>query len=207
MRVWYIQYSPSLKIIMIDEEFLFNILNSYNIVFNMNFLKRYHKDTINHLLRCGNVACLFAEYVGFPIEEKNKLIKCALLHDIGKFTLNPAILYKEDKLTNIEFEYIKKHIHFKNNISNLDKCIQECINYHHDNVESTGYNKLNVSLKHDYVKIISIIDAYDVMNNKRCYKHDIYDLSKIVDEIEKNKDKQFDLYYGNKFIEFLKEKT
>lgn len=188
---------------MFEKDELFQLLRNYNVSIDEDYVRKYHEETINHVIRCSQIAKEFGLYLNLSKDDLNKLVECALLHDIGKFQLDHNILYKIDKLTDEEFKYIKSHTNLEGNFSKLDHCILDCIRYHHDNSVKTGYNKIDISTKHEFVKIISLIDAFDAMNNRRSYRAYKIPLSEILRELEQNIGKQFDLFYGHKFIEFI----
>ena len=188
---------------MVKKEDLFKVLRHYELSINEDYISHYHSETINHIIRCSKIAKDFGIYLNLCEKDLNKLIICALLHDIGKFKLDQNILYKNGRLTDEEYEYIKGHTKLEGDFSKLDPCILDCISYHHDNPCKTGYNKIDVSTKHELVKIITLIDCYDVMCHKRCYKDYTLPLCDIILDIQKNIGKQFDSFYGNKFIDFI----
>lgn len=185
-------------------EFFFNAVKKYFNSIDESLILNHHKESIEHMLRCSQTAKEFGEYLDLSDYELAKLLECALLHDLGKLQLNPNILYKNTKLTDEEFSYIKTHTSVINE-GILDECILDCIHYHHDNVVGTGYNKINVLSKNEFVRIISLIDCYDAMSHKRCYKDFVLNTQEIIDDIENLIGKQFDYYYGHKFVNFLNE--
>lgn len=189
---------------MFNQKILFKTLSFYGVdLKSINF--NNHSETVNHMVRCANIAHEFGKYLGLSKKDLEKLTECALLHDIGKFYVNPEILYKEGRLTDEEFMEIKRHTDYDGLLKKADMSVRHCIRYHHDNVVKTGYHKIDVSKKHDFVKIISLIDCYDVMSNKRCYKDYTLTIDEIIEDIYKNLGRQFDLNYGHKFIGFLTE--
>lgn len=181
----------------------FNTIKKYSIPVDEEYVINIHRESIEHMIRCSIIAKEFAEFLGLSEINKEKLYECALLHDLGKLKLNPEILYKNTRLTDAEFKYIKTHTSINGKEGCLDKCILDCINYHHDNIISTGYNKINVCEKHEFVRIISLIDCYDAMSHKRCYKDFIYSKDEIISDIKNLIGKQFDYFYGHKFIDYL----
>lgn len=189
-----------------SEKCLFDVLKNYGFEIDENFIKEYHIETVNHVIRCFEMAREFGLYLGLNEEELDLLGKCALLHDIGKFQLDKNILYKVDKLSDEEIVHIKSHTELKNidDIKSVEGIILDSIKYHHDNFICTGYNKINVGEKHCFVRIISIIDAFDAMTYKRCYAKRSLTYGEALKEIFKHLGKQFDLFYGNEFIKFIK---
>lgn len=109
------------------------------------------------------------------------LVKSAPLHDIGKVGIPDAILLKPGKLSEDEFEIIKKHCEFGANAlrraeeklhfqSFLKIAIQLTLS-HHEKWNGTGYphgltkDKIPIS-----ARIMALADVYDALRSKRCYK-------------------------------------
>lgn len=185
---------------------LLKVIEYYGFDINKRFVMKHHLETVNHMIRCFELAKRFGLYLGFEKDEIELLAKCALLHDLGKFQLNERVLYKSERLTNEEFAYLKTHTEIKINYNEelLEEVILDTMKYHHDNCLCTGYNKINIMDKHSFVRIVSIIDSFDAMTSKRCYKNNS-STEYALKEIFKNLGTQFDLFYGEKFICFMEE--
>ena len=65
--------------------------------------------TYVHCLNSALIAGLFAHWMSLSKEEANLLIQCAFFYDIGKLKLPNELIWKTDKLTDLEFEKIKTH--------------------------------------------------------------------------------------------------
>lgn len=106
------------------------------------------------------------------------------LHDIGKVSIPDSIMLKPARLTPSEFEIMKTH-------SELGaKTLEDVLNlypgnpfikmgidiarYHHEKWNGTGYPKGLIG--HDIplaARIMAIVDVYDALRSKRCYKQAI----------------------------------
>ena len=159
-----------------------------------------HNETVQHMNRCGVLAERFGKFLNLDKNEIILLKECALLHDVGKFNIDTNILYKNGRLTQEEYEQVKKHTETKF-ISKYDE-INEVIKYHHERIDGKGYYNMDLSILSKYTKIIGIIDSYDVMVSKRCYKSK-KSKKESIQEIKNNLGTQFDEFYGHKFIEFI----
>ena len=109
------------------------------------------------------------------------LFASAPLHDIGKVGVPDRILLKQGKLTEVEFELMKKHAEYgKNIILSTAKKIEgdnfliiagEIASTHHEKWDGTGY-PLGLA-GHDIPlsgRIMAVADVYDALINRRCYK-------------------------------------
>ena len=111
------------------------------------------------------------------------LQKSAPLHDIGKVAIRDSILLKPGKLTVEEFEEMKKHTLFGEEvIANLEQmagyttsflsCAKEIAGSHHEKYDGSGYPRgqsgENIPLAG---RIMAIADVYDALISKRVYKN------------------------------------
>jgi HD-GYP domain-containing protein (c-di-GMP phosphodiesterase class II) len=118
----------------------------------------------------------------------------ALLHDIGKIGIPEQVLNKEDRLTDEEWENIKKHpltgVNILNHIEEFQEILQG-VKYHHERYDGSGYP---CGLKGEEIPliaaIISIADAFDAMTAGRPYRKALSKEEAVL-EIKRNKGKQF----------------
>jgi diguanylate cyclase (GGDEF)-like protein/PAS domain S-box-containing protein len=131
-------------------------------------------ETREHTERICTLALRMGKYMKLPNNVIDELKLLSKLHDIGKTVIPREILTKPDKLTEDEWNIIKQHpeIGYRLALSSDDLIpIAEGILSHHEKWDGTGYPK---GLKGKEIiltaRIISIIDAYDVISNTRPYK-------------------------------------
>lgn len=104
----------------------------------------------------------------------------AAVHDIGKYEIDSKIIEKPSKLTEEEYEIVKKHtvygaqiIESLENYQNepLLKYAYEIARWHHERYDGSGYPD---GLKGDEIpisaQVVSICDVYDSLISKRAYK-------------------------------------
>lgn len=125
-----------------------------------------------HGYRVSKAASNIAEIMGLGKEEIEKAKICGLLHDIGKFFINPDILNKKTELTQDEYSIIKKHVvHSKNYM--IKKGYHEyadIVLYHHERIDGSGYYGLAGKEIPLISKIIALADVYDALNSNRAYR-------------------------------------
>jgi len=101
-----------------------------------------------------------------------------LFHDIGKLGISNEILSKKGKLTDSEFDIIKTHT--TNEYALLANCFFPGIIDHHETMDGKGYaGKLEFEIN-EYAKLLSIVDVFDALSNKRDYK-DAIEYSNVID--------------------------
>jgi len=113
------------------------------------------------------------------------LWKCAPLHDIGKVAIRDSILLKPGKLTPEEFEDMKMHAQYGEEvIANLEQmagkptsflsCAKDIAGSHHEKYDGSGYPR---GLAGDAIplagRIMAIADVYDALISKRVYKNSL----------------------------------
>lgn len=159
-----------------------------------------------HSDRVSEYAILLGQKLGLPNCDLEKLKLGGLLHDIGKTEIPDSILQKNAKLTEDEYEEIKKHTIFGANLlSNaIDyKEIVPIVKYHHEKYDGTGYpNHLSGTNIPYLARIISIADCFDAMISKRVYKSPL-PIETVINEFKKNKGIQFDPELTNAFLDIL----
>lgn len=145
--------------------------------------------THSHCLNSALIAGVFADWLAMRPEQKDMLILCAYFYDIGKLKLPDTLLWKPEKLTDVEFARIKTHPLLGFDIvkeqSNLDPHIIKSILMHHERCDGSGYpSKLKILQIDFYARHIAIIDAYEAMTSPRAYRQSLTPLQ-VVERFEK----------------------
>lgn len=156
---------------------------------------------------------------------KDILKIAAMLHDVGKVAIADAILKKNTRLNEQEYDYIKLHtiygaMLFTNSTSDWDDMAAEIALNHHEKWDGSGYPghipgiyggnidiagiRLGPGKRGEEIpltaRIVALADVYDALMSKRTYKT-CWDEDKTLNYIESEKGKQFDPEIVNAFIE------
>lgn len=141
-------------------------------------------------------------------EEIDIIYRSALLHDIGKIAVSDAVLNKPSRLTDGEYELMKKHtIWGKEILAGLEFLPQADMGaaYHHERFDGKGYPYgIKGDKIPDIVRIISAADSLDAMSSNRCYRRHC-DKDYIISEFEKGAGTQFDADVAQVVVELIKE--
>lgn len=163
-------------------------------------------ETEEHARRMRKIAYEFGKYINLTDSEINDLVLLAALHDIGKISVPESILKKPGPLTVEEWEKIKEHPEtgYRIALNSPDLVtIADGILYHHEWWNGSGYPR---GLKEEEIpfiaRVISIIDAYDVMTSGRPYKKRL-SKDKALEEIKKSSGIQFDPRLARLFMKFM----
>ncbi|MFW5961715.1 MAG: HD domain-containing phosphohydrolase [bacterium] len=175
----------------------------------INALDAKSSETKEHAMRMTKLAFDFGEKLNLTESDQNRLSLLATLHDIGKINISEEILNKEDSLTEKEWEIIKKHTEQGYKIaSSSDEfaAVAEEIFSHHENWDGSGYPRQLEGKEIPFLaRIISLVDAYDVMTNERPYSEAI-SREEALAEIENCAGSQFDPELADQFIKVLSKK-
>jgi len=140
-----------------------------------------------------------------PLNEQliQRVYLAGLLHDIGKVGVDELVLRKKDRLTEDEFDYIKKHPAIGAAILGQIKQMSDIVPgvlSHHERIDGTGYpNGLAGEQIPMIARIIGIADSFDAMTSKRTYR-DAMSVRQALAEIERSLGTQFDEKIGKIFI-------
>ncbi|UCD85089.1 MAG: GAF domain-containing protein [Deltaproteobacteria bacterium] len=135
--------------------------------------------TGGHTKRVTSFSLAMAKYLDLDPADSENLKLAAILHDIGKIGIPDDVLRKKSKLTDTEFDSIKKHPIFGYEIMSHIKSLKDVIpgmRYHHERPDGKGYPE---RLKGDKIpliaRIISIADTFDAMTSDRPYRKGLSD--------------------------------
>ena len=163
-------------------------------------------ETEDHVRRLKELAIKLGEKVGLSVSDLDRLSLLASLHDIGKTKIPAEILKKEGELEEAEWELIKKHPETGAYIASSSEDfshLSEEIRSHHERWDGGGYPNGLAGEEIPYLaRILSIVDAYDVMTAGRCYKEPMNPKEALA-EIKKCAGSQFDPGLAEKFLELF----
>lgn len=159
--------------------------------------------TKNHSERVTNIALEIAKEMNCRQEEIDAIRFGGYLHDIGKIGVKDMILLKPARLTDSEFEEIKKHpVIGYNIISPLGffPLEQQLIRHHHERFDGRGYpDGLSGEDIPLIARILAVADTYDSMTSTRPYRRGLgHDVA--VEEIKRCAGSQFDPQVADAFF-------
>jgi len=130
--------------------------------------------TFGHSERVSLVSAQIAGAMGMPPDEIETIRLSGLVHDVGKIGVPEAVLRKPGKLTDEEFDEIKKHPQIGWNIlsgiAQLANVLPGVL-HHHERMDGGGYPH---GLRGEGIplpaRIIGVADAFDAMSSSRAYR-------------------------------------
>ena len=141
--------------------------------------------TRGHSERVSRMSVAIAQRLGLSDDECEKIRISALLHDVGKISIDDNILKKPAALTPEEYEIMKQHPQKGYKIMSQIRAMKEFLPgmyMHHEMVNGEGYPQ---GLKGDEIpvmaKVVAVADTFDAMTTDRPYQQAM----KFEDAIEK----------------------
>jgi len=165
-------------------------------------------ETEEHGKRLNRLSLKLGKRMGLNDNELDQLSLLTILHDIGKITIPDDILTKPGKLTEAEWNEMKKHPEIGYRISKSSEelfHIAEDILSHHERWDGKGYPQgLKGKDIPKLARILAIVDAYDAMTSLRVYRKTITH-GEAINELKRCSDSQFDPEIVELFIEIMEE--
>ena len=168
------------------------------------------KYTNGHSSRVAEYSREIAARYGYSQKEQDEIYIIGLLHDVGKIGIPDAIINKKDRLTDEEYDIIKKHPVIGTQILATIKEMPNLSNgarWHHERYDGKGYpDGLAGEDIPEVARIIAVADAYDAMTSHRSYR-DTLPQNEVRAEIERCKGEQFDPKFADIMISIIDEDT
>lgn len=161
----------------------------------LNTLDLRDNETRAHCKRVATYARMIAEQMGVKGQALVAIVQGALLHDIGKIGIPDAILQKPDRLSDEEWQVMKRHTviggQLLGEIEGL-RAARFIVVQHHERWDGAGYP--NGLAGEDIVlgaRIFAVVDTLDAILSDRPYRP-ARDIDEAIGEIEKCSGSQFD---------------
>ena len=165
--------------------------------------------TEGHSERVSNYAELLADKLGVSVEEKERIKKASLLHDLAKIGVPDKVLNKKGSLNDDEFAIIKEHPVLGAKILKPIEQFKDIIPYvlyHHESYDGSGYPH---GISGDSIpfgaRIIAVADVFDALTTGRSYR-DAFPLEDAIKELEKIKGIKLDPYLTDIFLQIVRER-
>ena len=133
-----------------------------------------------------------------------------LLHDVGKIGIPDAIITKPDRLSDEEYEEIKKHPEIGAKILEPVEFLRQivpCVRHHHEWFDGSDRGYPERLISHSIPlpsRIILVADTAEAMTSDRPYRKGL-PLNRVTSELRKFSGSQFDPVVVDAFLELLEK--
>lgn len=151
-----------------------NIISNQSAMMELSGLKDYDEYTFFHSVNVAILSLALGSMISSDRRFLNSLGVGALMHDIGKLTVDLQVLNKPGKLNPDEWELIRKHPLYGAELAatmpGLDRASIVVILEHHMRYDLDGYPERKPRRRqHLTSRIVAVADAYDAMTSRRSY--------------------------------------
>ena len=170
-------------------------------------LKRYDNYTFTHMVNVSILTMGQARGLGIEGPLLREFGLAALMHDIGKVRTPPEILNKSEKLTDREFEILKRHTvdgaEILRKTPEIPALAPVVAFEHHLRLDGSGYpggvqrSSLNLG-----TMLCGIADVYDAMRSQRVYQ-EAFPTDRILAVLQRNDGSQFDQNLVRRFAQLV----
>ena len=164
--------------------------------------------TRGHSDRVSYYAGHLAAALGKDPETCRQVRLAGLFHDVGKMAIPDNILLSPDKLTDEEFEVIRKHPECGSSILSAIssfRTIAPIVRSHHERIDGKGYpDGLSGTDIPEASRIISIADTFDAMTSARRYRPSMT-FDQALEKLVEVKDTQLDGKMVDVFLNVIRE--
>lgn len=164
------------------------------------------KESGNHLKRVAKCSELLGQLYGLDNNTVRLLKLASPLHDVGKIAIPDDILNNPNKLTPSQFEIMKTHAQIGYDLLHdstrpmMRAGAMISLN-HHERWDGRGYpNSLKGEEIDIFGRIVSLVDVFDALYNKRCYKP-AFELPVCLDYIKDHSGSAFDPHLVELFLD------
>lgn len=176
----------SKEIQSVVEHIIDELLGNKNLILDMMDIRTHDDYTFAHSVNVGVLAVMAGLAMKMSRDRLVQLGKGAMLHDIGKIDVPLSVLNKPGKLSEEEFDQIRRHCQVGMQIlkhSGYVNIVEAAVALqHHERYDGSGYpGGLKGEQIHLFSRITAIADVYDAITSDRVYRpafppHEAYEL-------------------------------
>ncbi|MEK3991864.1 MULTISPECIES: HD-GYP domain-containing protein [Robertmurraya] len=156
-------------------QLLFELKNNENLLTMLADVYTYDNYIFTHSLHVTMYSLAIGMKLKLTPKELEILGMGAILHDVGKMKVPFDILQKPGKLTDQEYDEIKRHpeegFQMLRNVPAMSLIVAHCAYQHHERLNGTGYPRgIEGEDIHQLAKIIAVADVFDAVTSNRVYR-------------------------------------
>ena len=170
-------------------------------------MKTYDNYTFTHMVNVSILTMAQARALGLEGRLLRELGLSGLMHDIGKVRTPKEVLNKPEKLTESEFEIMKRHpvegAEILRRTPEMPVLAPVVAFEHHLRIDGTGYpsgaSRTSLNLG---TQLCSIADVYDAMRSQRAYQQ-AFPTDRVLAVLKKDDGLHFDKHLVRRFAQLL----
>jgi len=170
-------------------------------------MRNYDNYTFTHMVNVSILAMAQARALGIDGKLLREFGMSALMHDIGKVRTPKEILNKPGKLTDEEFDIMRRHVvdgaEILRRTPEMPILAPIVAFEHHLRLDNSGYPR---TAKRDSMNLGSMLcaisDVYDAMRSQRAYQQ-AHPTDRIVAVLKRNEGSQLDPHLVRRFVQIL----
>lgn len=183
------------------------ILSSKNELINLKDVRQQDEYLFAHSVNVCVLSTLLSAKLGYNKLKIKSICLGALLHDLGKVMIPPALLYKEDNLSSEEIMEIKKHTLYGYNAlkddTSIDSTAKIAVLMHHENLDGSGYPlRVSEDKIHYSARIVSVCNLFDSITSDRKYQN-LTSTAKAVEHITRCSGNILDSTFVDTFLDMI----
>jgi len=161
-------------------------------------------ETAGHNLRVTLYTLMFAEALKLPSQEVARIVKGAMLHDVGKLAVPDRVLGRPGPLTPAERAEMVKHVDYGMEIIQQSHVLQAAapvVGAHHERYDGQGYP---LGLKDTAIpyeaRLFALVDVFDALTSPRVYKP-AFNIGSALATMAEGRGSHFDPALFDRFVE------
>ena len=166
-------------------------------------IDRFDRYTYRHSLNVGLLFLVLGSTWAEDDEHLEDMAFGAVLHDLGKARVGPAVINKPGALDDEEWALMRQHTVWSEEMledSGGDTAARAIARSHHERLDGSGYpDRLQGNDIDVHARAAAICDVYDALTSKRSYKQKM-DFAKAIDIIIRGSGVHFDPDLVHMFI-------
>lgn len=161
--------------VVLVENVAASVMRNQGALINLVRLKQADDYTYLHSVAVCVMMISLARQVGLPDDQVRDCGLAGLLHDLGKVAIPAEILNKPGKLTDSEFELVKRHpvagFEALAGWQDVPDIARDVCLHHHERFDGKGYpDRLQGEQISVHARMGAICDVYDAITSNRPYK-------------------------------------
>jgi HD-GYP domain-containing protein (c-di-GMP phosphodiesterase class II) len=176
------------------------VLNNETSILGMTSLRDYDEYTFTHSVNVCIISVVIGQRLGLSKLQLYELGLGALFHDIGKQRIDAAIVTKAGRLTNDEWNWMRRHptegllaLFWMRGLADVPYRAMLMAYEHHMKQDLTGYPKNKRARTPTlFSHIVATADGFDAATSKRSYQHQPWPPDEVLREMRDNPKRGFD---------------